>query len=310
MIPTRLRGIIVALVGVVTIICLIFGMYCPDYHFQVMRLPLNQGIQFQSSLHRINLSADCLPVWDSAPEAIRQGLGPLLRPMTFLCRTIVRELDGKSIPDAVTTACRPAFSSMLGVVHLDMCDTLQRWGLGSVFLRLGISVAVCLVVAASIIILSWAFFRQTRAVRKTAMLLGFCAPGTLLLALALERLTVGSVSANSLAQFLVGFSDTAEVSSLYVGYISYLTATLVTCAFCGILTAFVDSRHCMDDPNYRRTEREAALWDERNQHLLWSKQEQMDRLAGDNEVMRYLLAVTEEQEKLTKIERAVAKRRS
>ena len=218
------------------IICLIFGMYCPDYHFQVMRLPLNQGIQFQSSLHRINLSADCLPVWDSAPEAIRQGLGPLLRPMTFLCRTIVRELDGKSIPDAVTTACRPAFSSMLGVVHLDMCDTLQRWGLGSVFLRLGISVAVCLVVAASIIILSWAFFRQTRAVRKTAMLLGFCAPGTLLLALALERLTVGSVSANSLAQFLVGFSDTAEVSSLYVGYISYLTATLVTCAFCGILT--------------------------------------------------------------------------
>ena len=36
----------------------------------------------------------------------------------------------------------------------------------------------------------------------------------------------------------------------------------------------------------------------------------MDRLAGDDEVVRYLLAVTEEQEKLTKIERAVAKRRS
>ena len=215
-----------------------FGMYCPDYHFQVMRLPLNQGIHFQSSLHRINLSADCLPIWNSAPEAIRQGLGSFLRPMTFLCRTIVRQLDGKSIPDAVTAACLPTFGSILGVVHLDLCDTLQRWGLGSLFLRLGISIAVCFVLAATITILCWAFFRQTRAVRKAAMLLGFCAPGTLLLALALERLTVGSVSANSLGQFLFGFgfTDVAEVSSLYVGYMSYFAATLVACVFCGILT--------------------------------------------------------------------------
>ena len=203
-----------------------------------MRLPLNQGIHFQSSLHRINLSADCLPIWNSAPEAIRQGLGSFLRPMTFLCRTIVRQLDGKSIPDAVTAACLPTFGSILGVVHLDLCDTLQRWGLGSLFLRLGISIAVCFVLAATITILCWAFFRQTRAVRKAAMLLGFCAPGTLLLALALERLTVGSVSANSLGQFLFGFgfTDVAEVSSLYVGYMSYFAATLVACVFCGILT--------------------------------------------------------------------------
>lgn len=207
-----------------------------SYHFQILHLPLNQGIEFHSSLQRVQLSANCLPLWDNAPETVRQSIGKAFDAMTFLCKRLVVALDGLSLAEATSAACVPTFGSVLGVTHLDLCSILQRISMGATFLKIALAASIASSAVTCCLILFWAGIRQTLMVRRIAFVAACAAPFMLTVALALERMTAGDIPANALSQFFLGisFDTNLPTISMHTGYIAYTMALL-----CGLSTLAV-----------------------------------------------------------------------
>lgn len=70
------------------------------------------------------------------------------------------------------------------------------------------------------------------------------------------------------------------------------------------------SSDCVDHPDFDFVGRQYRKWKAREENLFATRQDELERLAGDDEALRYLYAVHQEQEKLSRLQRAVAKRRS